>query len=138
MTSEHSQGRVVAALLDSGLARFCYQHDAEFRALVDSLAAVMVGMIDQLVDHSSERRRHKEQQILELMRRGPAVPGEDWVAAMEVVHRCPLVGEDATPCCGRTPLELPLYHRITRDDGLVTCQGARSSTGQPASGPAAQ
>lgn len=37
------------------------------------------------------------------------------------VHRCPPHGESLTPCCGRTPFELPRTERITVDDLLVTC-----------------
>lgn len=42
----------------------------------------------------------------------------------EVTHRCPLKGEGITPCCGRTPLELPVTDRLTLDDALVTCSRA--------------
>lgn len=40
-----------------------------------------------------------------------------------VVHRCPPAGSGEMPCCGRTPIEVPLHHRLTLDPGLVTCPG---------------
>lgn len=42
----------------------------------------------------------------------------------EVTHRCPPKGEGTTPCCGRTPFELPETDRLTVDDALVTCTRA--------------
>lgn len=42
--------------------------------------------------------------------------------AGEVVHACPPVGEGLTPCCGRTPFELPHTDRLTVDEE-VTCPG---------------
>jgi len=41
----------------------------------------------------------------------------------EVVHRCPPLGHVVTPCCARTPFELPLTDRMTTDDNSVTCRG---------------
>jgi len=40
-----------------------------------------------------------------------------------IVHRCPPVGEAVTPCCGRTPFELPGFERMATDPQLVTCPG---------------
>jgi hypothetical protein len=37
------------------------------------------------------------------------------------VHQCPPDGESLTPCCGRTPLELPHEDQIAVDKKLVTC-----------------
>lgn len=42
----------------------------------------------------------------------------------EVVHACPAKAETAMPCCGRTPFDVPVYHRMTLDPSLVTCGGA--------------
>lgn len=39
----------------------------------------------------------------------------------EVTHICPAAGTNVTPCCGKTPFELPRYHRLTSDPALVTC-----------------
>lgn len=39
----------------------------------------------------------------------------------EVVHGCPDEGETVMPCCGRTPFEVPRWHRMTLDKELVTC-----------------
>jgi hypothetical protein len=40
---------------------------------------------------------------------------------IEVVHRCPVGDSGLTPCCNRTPFDLPRYHRLTEDPALVTC-----------------
>lgn len=47
----------------------------------------------------------------------------------EVVHGCPPDGSGLTPCCGRTPFELPLGDRIS-SEAPVTCPGPE----QPAAG----
>jgi hypothetical protein len=47
-----------------------------------------------------------------------AVPGG-------VVHHCPHDGMLVTPCCGRTPFDLPRTDRVTVDPSLVTCFIAR-------------
>ncbi|MCX4885909.1 hypothetical protein [Streptomyces sp. NBC_00847] len=47
----------------------------------------------------------------------------------EIVHGCPPDGSGLTPCCGRTPFELPLGDRIS-SEAPVTCPG-------PAAAPAA-
>lgn len=44
---------------------------------------------------------------------GPASP----------VHACPPDDAGLTPCCGRTPFELPPSHRMTLDAEKVTCDG---------------
>lgn len=43
------------------------------------------------------------------------------------VHACPPDGSGITPCCGRTPFELPRTDRMATDPALVTCQVAVSS-----------
>jgi hypothetical protein len=45
----------------------------------------------------------------------------------EVVHACPPDGSGLTPCCGRTPFELPRTDRMSADPTLVTCQPAAAS-----------
>lgn len=48
-------------------------------------------------------------------------PGDD----EQVTHQCPEgPGHLLTPCCGRTPFELPRIDRITLDSSLVNCKGA--------------
>jgi hypothetical protein len=42
--------------------------------------------------------------------------------AAVVTHRCPPVGSGAMPCCGRTPLEVSRWDRLSEDPGLVTCR----------------
>ena len=40
------------------------------------------------------------------------------------VHHAPIIGSGGiTPCCGRTPFELPRTDRLTVEDALVTCGG---------------
>lgn len=39
------------------------------------------------------------------------------------VHACPPEGGGLTPCCGRTPFELPSNERLTAHGELVTCTG---------------
>jgi len=48
----------------------------------------------------------------------------------ETVHACPPDGSGLTPCCGRTPFELPLGDRIS-SEAPTTCPGVAVS-GQPA------
>jgi hypothetical protein len=48
-----------------------------------------------------------------------------WRDLGQPVHRCPAPGESIMPCCGRTPFEVPGWHRMTVD-GEVTCK-ARTS-----------
>jgi hypothetical protein len=47
----------------------------------------------------------------------------DGEAPREIVHGCPPDGSGVTPCCGRTPFELPLSDRIS-SEAPVTCPGA--------------
>jgi hypothetical protein len=39
----------------------------------------------------------------------------------ETVHCCPLPGQQLTPCCQKTPFELPAGDRLTLDVASVTC-----------------
>ncbi|MCU1592451.1 MAG: hypothetical protein JWP11_3707 [Frankiales bacterium] len=50
---------------------------------------------------------------------------DDAIAATprEQTHGCPPDGSGLTPCCGRTPFELPQTDRMTDDAALVTCRG---------------
>ncbi|AIV35560.1 hypothetical protein [Streptomyces sp. CCM_MD2014] len=55
-------------------------------------------------------------------------PEPHWPAAAapaEVVHACPPVGSGFTPCCGRTPFELPRTDRITVDEP-TTCPAGKA------------
>lgn len=40
----------------------------------------------------------------------------------EIVHRCPPGTASTTPCCGRTPFQLPRTDRMTEDPELMTCR----------------
>ncbi|MGW4670117.1 hypothetical protein [Streptomyces sp. NPDC004324] len=46
-------------------------------------------------------------------------------SSQEIIHACPPVGSGLTPCCGRTPFELPLTDRISTE-APVTCPGPTS------------
>lgn len=39
-----------------------------------------------------------------------------------IVHECPPDGSGVTPCCGKTPFELPPQDRIALEKKLVTCR----------------
>ena len=41
---------------------------------------------------------------------------------VEKTHRCPKKDEGLTPCCGKSPFELPLFDRITINPELATCK----------------
>ena len=53
-----------------------------------------------------------------------------------VTHRCPVPfadgGDGLFPCCGKTPFEVPSWHRMTLDLAQVTCSR------EPESAPVAQ
>jgi hypothetical protein len=51
----------------------------------------------------------------------PPPPVELLAGAAEVLHAAPVGGFSFTPCCDRTPQELPPYDRITRRPEEVTC-----------------
>jgi len=42
----------------------------------------------------------------------------------EVIHECPPGDSGLMPCCGRTPFEVPGYHRMTVAREVVTCRGS--------------
>lgn len=42
-----------------------------------------------------------------------------------VVHLCPRTGYAVTPCCGKTPFELPRTDRMTNDADKATCKRKR-------------
>ena len=48
--------------------------------------------------------------------------------ASETTHACPPAGSGLTPCCGRTPFELPRTDRLTVDGTQVTCGPRRAAT----------
>lgn len=51
----------------------------------------------------------------------PVVPD---ALLVEVVHGCPPDGSGVTPCCGRTPFELPHGDRMAATDAPdITCRG---------------
>lgn len=58
---------------------------------------------------------------------GSAEP-QDETRVREVVHGCPPDGSGLTPCCGRTPFELPRTDRIS-SEAPVTCAGGEAPGG---------
>jgi len=50
---------------------------------------------------------------------------------MRPIHACPPEGSGVTPCCQRTPFEVPRTHRMTTNPGLVTCTGIDSPPDSP-------
>lgn len=46
---------------------------------------------------------------------------------MTTTHACPPDGSGLTPCCGRTPFELPHDDRMTTKPDRVTCRSRRKS-----------
>lgn len=44
-----------------------------------------------------------------------------WVRPQGIVHACPPEGSGLTPCCNKTPFELPRFERITLVSAKVTC-----------------
>lgn len=55
----------------------------------------------------------------------------DRTPAPEVVHGCPPDGSGLTPCCGRTPFELPRTDRMSTSPDAVTCTGTAGGAPQP-------
>src|SRR5690606_22100491 len=51
----------------------------------------------------------------------------------ETVHGCPPVGSGLTPCCGRTPFELPRADRIS-SEAPITCTGSAAGARQDGAG----
>ena len=44
-----------------------------------------------------------------------------------ITHQCPPNGSGIMPCCGRTPFDVPVYHRVTEDLSLVTCPSRKGT-----------
>ncbi|WP_060887647.1 hypothetical protein [Streptomyces caniscabiei] len=49
-------------------------------------------------------------------------PPDDEAPTAETVHGCPPDGSGVTPCCGRTPFELPRTDRMSTDSTVATCR----------------
>jgi hypothetical protein len=48
-----------------------------------------------------------------------------------IIHKNPAEGEAVTPCCGRTPFELPRTDRMTFDGDMVTCPSSGQTLVMP-------
>ena len=46
------------------------------------------------------------------------------------VHACPPDGSGLMPCCGRSPIDVPLTERISMDGTTVTCTGRQKALPQ--------
>lgn len=82
--------------------------------------------------HSADLARIRESERRAVAETRDVIIGLTPVAKSEpddVVRRCPPEGSGLTPCCGRTPFELPLTDRMTLDPTLVTCQSALPENG---------
>ena len=56
----------------------------------------------------------------------PAYDGEDETPKPgETTHLCPPGDSALTPCCGKSPFELPKTDRLTEDPKLVTCHARK-------------
>ena len=62
--------------------------------------------------------------VSEFQRLEKLVAGDD----DSVVHGCPPDGSGLTPCCHRSPIDLPLTERISLDGSEVTCKGAAAQS----------
>lgn len=40
-----------------------------------------------------------------------------------IIHACPPDGSGLMPCCGRSPIDVPLTERISLDGSTITCTG---------------
>jgi len=52
---------------------------------------------------------------------------EDRPPVTDTIHECPPGDGSLTPCCGRTPFELPATDRMTAAPALVTCERSGKS-----------
>ena len=68
------------------------------------------------------RRRWPEGHRYVFAQTRPCGAADPVYAVAGLVHACPPGDAATTPCCGRTPFELPLNDRITADQALVTCR----------------
>lgn len=53
-----------------------------------------------------------------------------FLSMTETTHACPPEDSGITPCCDRTPFELPWTDRITLHPDLVTCGGPSDQVGR--------
>jgi len=44
-----------------------------------------------------------------------------------IIHACPPSGSGLMPCCGRSPIDVPLTERISMDGTAVTCAGVQKA-----------
>lgn len=44
-----------------------------------------------------------------------------------IIHACPPYGSGLMPCCGRSPIDVPLTERISMDGTAVTCAGTQKA-----------
>lgn len=88
-------------------------------------AAEWLGVITEQELRRKARAAEQQPAAVEQPASGPGrVADEDPAETPEVVHGCPPDGSGLTPCCGRTPFELPRGDRIS-SEAPVTCRGAQ-------------
>lgn len=97
---------------------------ADRAAVLDEAAGIAEDVaVKRHRQHEIEREQGALDVVTELRRAAAearAVTGYQ----REVVHGCPPDGSGLTPCCGRTPFELPRGDRIS-SEAPVTCTGVR-------------
>lgn len=98
----------------------------DIRGLLSDMLAEREGLEYQLA-RANRRRRDQAAEIIRLRQMSrdvPAVTYDGFGAAIEpeIIHACPPKGATVTPCCGKTPFELPRDHRMSADTAPVTCR----------------
>jgi hypothetical protein len=104
-------------VIDGALALFAQELAGKIRAWHDRLPSeheCCDGNAADLIDPANWAR---------------AVPAD---APPETVHACPPDGSGLTPCCGRTPFELPGTDRMTTGPSAVTCSTVEPPVDRPA------
>jgi hypothetical protein len=118
-----------APLLDAVLAMLPASIDqaAVLRETADTVEAMNEGCGQGKPCASCDARADAADALRDIARR---MADETQPEAREVIHGCPPDGSGLTPCCGRTPFELPLTDRIS-SEAPITCRTAPAAPAQP-------
>ncbi|MFE2045710.1 hypothetical protein ACFXAZ_33305 [Streptomyces sp. NPDC059477] len=101
--------------------------EARTQAIADAIGPTMlIGLGDAELFGAAGAQRIREwvawiSKTVAALPAAPAQPAKD-AEKREVVHGCPPAGSVLTPCCARTPFELPRTDRLSTELALVTCQ----------------
>lgn len=85
--------------------------DSDRKELADTKASLQLALSER------DQRDAEIEKLREALREAK----DTYADYYEVVHRGPDGSGAVTPCCGRTPFELPRSDRMTYHDALVTC-----------------